>query len=213
MHQLLVTFLIGLLGVSLVSFVVLGLLNRRRTRHLARWANGKGMRFSAGDIFAVSRRYARFAIVGAGHSPQASNVTYGRCNGLPVRAFDFRYEIGHGTRRLTKHYGVIVIETDRPLPKALVWHETDVDCAPMPIRAANRRLDGWRFAGDERAALALVEACRMLQPEAVSAEAEGKALMFCMPLHRWKRDYVEHMDTIALIGDQIASRLAPPAGA
>ena len=85
-----IALLIGILIAAVVSFAVMAGMRARRTHTTARISNGLQMRFSPEDPFDVPRRYPDFVLIANGHSPQASNVTYGRLEGHRVRAFDFR---------------------------------------------------------------------------------------------------------------------------
>jgi len=209
-HNAFIVLLVGVLVASVVSFAIMGLLQRRRTRRIARKAHEMGMRFSSDDPFDMPRRYAGFALMGSGHSPKAGNVTYGRLDGQPVRAFDFRYEVGHGTRRLTRHYSVIVSETDTPTPPVLMWHEQDAECAPLAVRSSDRQTACWRYVGSEAIASALAEACMPLAEDGLSLQIFGTAVMFCVPKRRGGR-YTDRLGEVMAVVARIRS--SPTRGA
>ena len=197
--------LIGVLIASVVYFAVMGLVQRGRTRRLARTAHEMNMHFSADDPFDVPRRYAGFALLAAGHSLRASNVTYGRLDGTPVRAFDFRHELGHGTRRITEHYGVIVAETDVPVRPVLMWHERDAEAAPLAARDSQRRIGCWRLVGDEAFGSFLSEACGPLAADDASIQTYGTAVMVCVPIRRRQQEYANRLGDVLAIVRRIGS--------
>ena len=203
MHDAFILLMIGVLVAAVISFAIMGLLQRRRTRRLARKAHEMGMRFSPDDPFNVPRRYAGFAMIGCGHSPRASNVTYGRLDGQPIRAFDFRYEVGHGTRRLTRHYSVIVCEADSPMRPLLMWHEQDAECAPLALHGSDRRVACWRYAGSQAGASALAAVFGPLAEEGLSLQISGTAVMFCVPKRRRNQAYSDRLGDLAAIAARI----------
>lgn len=194
--QIAFTALLVLLSASMVSFVVMGVLQMRRTRALAGEAHRSRLRFSADDPFDVPLRYAGLALVRCGHSPRASNVTYGRVAGCPIRAFDFRYEVGHGMRRSARHYSVIVIETGLSLPGVTMWHEQDAQAAPLAVRVASTRLGCWFCLGSEALAAALGGACEPMAPDGVSVQTHGSVLMLCMPVRRRRQHYTDYLENV-----------------
>jgi hypothetical protein len=179
-----VILLFAVLAVAMAASAVLGLVQARRARALARAAHEAGFKFSPSDPFDVPRRYAGLALISSGHSPRASNVTHGRLKGLPVRAFDFTYEIGHGPRRVTRHYSVVVAETDRRLPPAIIWHVDDGEMSPLPARQPTARVGCWLCSGDEQFSRRLAEACRPVADQAVSAQTWETRVMLCAPVPR-----------------------------
>ena len=184
MQAIVIILLLGVLAGAMAFFAVMGMAQVRRTRALARRAHAMGMQFSEDDPFDVPRRYAHMALVGAGHSPRADNVTYGRLDALPVRAFDFRYEAGHGPRRVTRHYSVVAADADTDLPAAIIWHEDDKDFAPLQTNLLAARVDCWSCVGGSDFARELAEACRPLTGQPVSAETRGATMMLCVPVDK-----------------------------
>ena len=176
--------LVAVLVAAVASFIIMGLMQIRRTRALAREAHELGLRFSPGDPFDIPRRYAHFALIGSGHGPRASNVTHGRLSGRPVRAFDFRYEAGHGTQRVARHYNVIVLETDGDLPELWMWNDNDAESAPLRSASGPRRVACWTYTGDGELAGALSEALEPLGPDGTSFEANSTGLMIFTPVRR-----------------------------
>ena len=152
-----VAVLVGVLLAASVSFAVMGLGKMLRRRRLARDAHESGMKFFPDDPYDVPRRYADFAVVSSGHSPCANNVTAGRLGGRALRAFDFRCELGHGTRRLTRRYSVAVAETSLAQASLLMWHTGDAELAPMAARDMQGRVGQWSFRGSRALAEAVEE--------------------------------------------------------
>jgi hypothetical protein len=175
--------LIGVLGAAVLGLSALGLRQHFRAAALARWAHESGMHFSAEDTFELPRRCAAFALCSAGHSAQARNVTYGRLKGLPVRAFDFRYEVGHGTRRAARHYHVVLVE-EGVSPGVLMWNRRDAASAPPAARVSQGEAADWSFRGDSGQARRLGDLCLPLAGGGVSIEARADGLMLCFPTQR-----------------------------
>ena len=159
-----------------VGFAIGGWLQVRRRDRLARTAHEAGLLFSAEDPFDAPRRYVRFAMIGGGHSGRAANVTYGRVRGFAVRAFDFRYEVGHGTRRQGRRYAVIAVEDLGAFPPVLLWRRRDADLAPLAARQTAGRAGEWDCRGD-RAAQVVAQL-----PEALAAAVTGVEVLAAMEL-------------------------------
>ena len=162
---------------AVIAFVFMGLTMVRRTRRLARAAHERGMRFFRDDPYDVPRRYAGSAVISAGHSPRANNVIDGRFNGRPVRAFDFRCELGHGTRRMTRHYAVMAFEADRASEPLLMWQTSEEETPPLAARSPDGQLGRWQYRGNRRLAEALASSCEGLGDAPVSMEVRGTALI------------------------------------
>ncbi|MDP6546086.1 MAG: hypothetical protein QGH60_19060 [Phycisphaerae bacterium] len=198
------TFTLLLIGVliliaSVVSFVVMGIRQLCRTNLLAREAHEMDLHFSPSDLFEVPRRYGSFALISRGHGPRAYNVTHGHVRGVPVRAFDFRYEVGHATRRTTRHYAVIVVQTRIALGKLVMWHVDDARAAPLSSGTAVRRVDKWMCSGDLGLARALAEAKGPLDDRGASVEVRNETIMFCIPIEKRRQDYtvsLKHVDRV-----------------
>jgi len=150
MPPLPVTILITMLGlmvmVGLVVLMVMSLRQGRRRARLAKMAGELGFRYSREDPFDIPGRCAEFALVTAGHSPVAANMISGHLEGMAVRAFDFQYEVGHSARRMMRRYAVILLETESPLPRLLMWHSGDFP--PIPARQTTHVRGPWSIIGD-----------------------------------------------------------------
>ncbi len=182
--------LIGVLIASTVSFVVMGLRQLKRTRRLASKANEMDLRFSADDPFDIARRYAEFTLMHSGHSARAYNVAYGRTEGVPLREFDFRSELGHGTRRLTRHYCMVVLETHLRLPGVLMWKDTQ---APA-LQRCDGRLGLWNYRGSGAMADVLAGSCGKFADDGVSMEVREGVVLLCAPGRMRGRDYTTRLD-------------------
>ena len=77
MQNLFIVLLICVLAAAVGSFAVMAIRQHRRTARLAQKAYQLNMRFAAADPFDIPRRFSRFAVISAGHSPSASNASYG----------------------------------------------------------------------------------------------------------------------------------------
>lgn len=211
MQIVFLVLLILVLVAAVLAFAIMGALQSRRRAALARTTHEMGLRFAAEDPFDVPGRYGRFALIGAGHSPRAHNVSYGRVGGVRLRAFDFRYEVGHGTRRLTRRYRIVVFEIDRPMPPVLMWHERDLEAAPMPARADTHPLGPWRCRGDRAFAATLARACEAFADDAPSLQADDGMLLLALPEPRRRRARAWSLDRAeAVVRDVTAAAPTGP---
>lgn len=183
--------LAGVLLAGVVWFTILGLGQRRRATVLSRLANLAGMRFSREDPFDMPQVYGDLVLFASGHSRCASNVTFGRVAEKRIRACDFHYEIGHGMRRSTRHYGVVLVDAQTDLPAVLMWNEMDAVAAPLEVLQPDGRVRRWSYVGDGDLAAALAEACGELADQAVSIQTAGSILMMCMPIRNRARNYAD----------------------
>jgi hypothetical protein len=208
--QTLVTYiLLAVLAGSVVVFLVAAVLQHRRTGFLSSRATERGMRFSAADSFEVPRRYRLFTAISGGHSARASNMTYGRVDGWPVRAFDFRYEVGHGTHRETRHYGVLAVETDLPLPEALLWNEADAAEAPLPAVLGDGTVACWSYRGDDHLARVLGDAAVPLAGQRVSIESQGGVVLLAKPLPGAEDPYGDLLDRAEAVVEAVREAFGP----
>ena len=182
--------LVGVLLAAVVSFVVMGVGKVRRTRRLARAAHGHDMRFFPDDPYDAPRRYGEFAVISSGHSPRANNVTDGRLVGRGLRAFDFRCELGHGTRRTTRHYCVVVAEADCRVEDLLLWNDADAELAPLAARDSHGQVGPWSYQGPAGAAAAVAEASGGLGPRGASIEVRGSTVLVAAPARRGAGGYI-----------------------
>lgn len=169
------------LGGALVSFVVMGIRQSRHSRRLARRAQERGLRFSAADPFEIPERYQRFDLLSRGHAPRAIHVSHGRIGGRNLRAFEFSYEVGHGTRRSTCRYAVILLETAAAPGDVILWNHSDAERSPLRARDASERIGCWSFCGPAESARRWAAAMAPLGAEGVSLEIRGTAILFCLP--------------------------------
>jgi hypothetical protein len=180
--------LIGVLTGAVVAFLCMGIAKVRRTRRLAGLAHQRGMRFFPDDPYDVPRRYAGFAVVSGGHSPRANNVIDGRLEGRPVRAFDFRCELGHGTRRTTRHYAVIALEAERASEPLLMWHADNAETPPLATDCADGQVGQWRYRGSRQLAEAMAESCKLLDEAPANIEIRDAVLVVATPAREHARD-------------------------
>lgn len=139
--------LIGILGVAGLVMLALGLVQWNRGRQMARAANELALNFSTEDPFDLPRRYAAFSLMQAGHSTQANHVLFGRLKGMLVRAFDLRYEAGHGTQRQMCRQTVITVEDDWNHPTSVIWSPA-FDCPVLLMSDYVKLPSGWQVMGD-----------------------------------------------------------------
>lgn len=169
--------LLGSLAAGIGALAYLGLSQRRRRLRLAQVAHHLGMRFSASDPFQISHRYGGFVLSSAGHSPLADNVIYGRYEGWNLRAFDYRFEAGHGTQRMVRRYSVIVADTDLVLPRTLLWHAQDDELLPLAVGRACEPAGPWAVVEGGPDAPAVAKAFAEFAAEPVNLQTDGSTVI------------------------------------
>jgi len=179
MQSVLIGLLMAVVLASVVAMVVTSLRQYRRRMRLGQLASQHGLRFSVDDPFDVPRRYADFALIASGHSPAASNFIFGHIEGLPVREFDFQYEVGHGTRRLTRRYGVILLEMPSDPGSLLMWHEDD--SPPVSAGQACQQFGPWSFCGARTLAEAVAATGQDLFDKGGCVEVRRSVMLLAVP--------------------------------
>lgn len=147
----------NLLQWVLMSFLVLaaallmgvGLAQRRHRGALARLAEQLGLRLAVRDFMGLPARYARCLLMQAGHSAYAQNILFGRLGNCFLRAFDYRFEVGHGPQRQSCRLTVVAGETQRQRPSAAVWREAPAAAALVCMERLATSPQGDRWVGDE----------------------------------------------------------------
>jgi hypothetical protein len=193
-----------------ISFLAMGMVQWYRARELAGFSHERSLRFSRDDPFELPVRFGQFALLACGHSPSASNVAYGQCGAWSVKAFDFRYEVGHGTRRMGRYYSVVLIDTSLFLPEVLMWNTADADNAPLGVRQNDGQTGCWVYTGNGVLAEILKDAAGSLGQRGLSLQAHGCVLLLALPTGRRKHlRYNDWLDE----GLEIADRLERSEGA
>lgn len=196
-----------------VSFVVMGIRQSRHTRRLSRQAQDRNLHFSPDDPFDIPERYHRFALLSCGHSPRATNVTHGRLDALPVRAFEFRYEIGHGTRRATCRYAVVIVDMQTQADDLMMWNRSDAEQAPLETRQVHGEAGCWSFTGAANLADRLAHAAGELAAEGLSLQVQGSEVLFCIPASRQRgRDYFTWLAEAARLAEAVQHPTNPANG-
>jgi hypothetical protein len=196
MQMILMTFMVCVLAAAVVLSAVMGIRQHLRMGRLACAASERSMKFSPQDPFQVPVRYAEFALISAGHSPHADNVTYGRLGGVPVRAFDFRCEAGHGTRRMDRSYGVIVVESQAPVADLLMWNVLDAQAAPQACLLNDGRQGYWTLCGPAATADKVASCAGGLGPRGASLEFHRGSMMLCIPMRKPADSYMDWMEQV-----------------
>ncbi len=196
MRYLLTSLLVILLAGVVVGFMVLGLRQRWRRRRLVQRCGASGLDFVPNGPFGAPRQYGDFALMSAGHSPRAENVARGRCSGGRLQAFDLSYEVGHGIRRSSRNYVVVVVEGEYQLGDVLMWHHDDAAGAPLQAAQAERAMTPWVFRGDTATAERLAKVSGDLGGLSASLQALRGVLMICAPAGQ--RDTYERLSAAAV---------------
>ncbi len=166
---------------TVAYIVVMGIRQWLRARTLSRLAGELQLRFTREDPFDLAESLRDFALMNSGHSCRASHVSHGRLGEMPVRAFNLRYEVGHGTRRLTRHYSVIVADLQRDLPPVLMWNQHDAENMPADIHQVDRQVGCWACTGSGILADTVKDGVTALAEEGLSVEVRGRAAMLALP--------------------------------
>ena len=169
----------------MIVLVWMGWSRRRRLMALARTAHEMGMRFSPDDPFDMTRHYSEFVLASAGHSGRAENVIFGRYEGWILRTFDYYFEVGHGTRRLSRRYSVIATDTDLDLPDLLMWSADDTDHVPLAVGDPVGRAGQWMVISGMKFAPTMAEAFGNYSDKPVDLQINNRSVMICSPV-RWK---------------------------
>lgn len=211
--------LVGVLIATVITVVIMGSIQVRRIRLLRKEASRLGMEFSVEDSFQTVFRGRDFDLIRNGHSPHADNVTFGRLeHKYLIRAFDFRYEIGHGTGRITRRYGVLVSEIDRNLPDLLMWHEAYQEDAPWELQTQGSKLDCWQVGGEVDFSRWMVQiGGNYLKENRLSMQTRGRMVMCFSPLDDYRKCYSEQIIWLSQFLDGIShyrdeNSPVPPAG-
>ena len=181
MRHLLTSLLVVLLVGGVIGFAILGLRQRWRRRRLAMRCAARELEFVPNDPFNAPCYFSDFALMSAGHNPRAQNVSQGPLNGWRLRAFDLGYEVGHGIRRNSRQYSVLVLEGAHDLSDVLMWHRDDASGAPMRAAQGERLIGPWVFSGDAATASRLSHACEVLTGVQASLQVVRGVLMICAP--------------------------------
>jgi len=195
-QQYVIFLLVAVLVIAMLSFVVMGVRQRQRRYALRKAAVEMGLAFSSADAEALPLKYDNLAMVGIGHSRRAENIASGSIGHWRVRIFDFRFEVGHGVRRLTRHYCVSLTDLPEHNGDVLMWHSRDIDHAPLRLKASGQTAGQWIYLGDEAAAHRLAHACASLADSETSMELSANVLMVCCPAGNSPNAYVQIMQTL-----------------
>ncbi len=184
MHTPAITLLsIGLIVMAGVLLWLGGKQHARR-RRLAERARQRGLEFAAGDSQRLVLSYEDMALLCAGHSRRVENVISGRLDSWTIRAFDFRFDVGHGLRRMRRLYHVVLVDLGQLLDPVLMWHVDDLRRAPFLVRQCDQRMGGWLYSGSEMLARRLGHACAGLERCHVSMQIREQWLVLSCPASR-----------------------------
>lgn len=202
--------------VAVATFAVMGILQARRRVKLASLANELGLRFSEEDPFDVNRRYGEFALFGSGHSLVAENFAYGQLDLWPFRAFDFNYEAGHGTSRITRRFGVLLLELPQSLAPLLLWQNSQACSFSV---APDGQVPPWSYIGQAHLAKAAMAAFESVQDHCPCFEVQGNRLMLAVPQRGRDCSHLTEMasllaavrEYLKVCGLNVIMRQSPPA--
>jgi hypothetical protein len=193
--------LVILLGALTGVFSFMGLRHRRRGQRIAEFVASIGMEYRRTDVHRLAGGHEDLALLSAGHARRAENIAWGRMGGVPTIAFDFRYEIGHGLQRMTRFYSVVILDLPHTIDPVLLWHEGDLEWAPLLAKLAEHQLDRWVFSGDGDQAQRMARACGPLGSLPVSVQILDGMLMFCCPTRTEGTEYerlLKNAESVAL---------------
>ena len=179
---------------AIIVVIVMSVRLFYRTLSIARYADKAGLSFSREDGFEIPLKFGFFVFFSCGHSPRVSNIVYGRMNGSSIYAHDFCYEVGHGTRRLTRYYRVVIIDVPEVSSDLLMWNDIDAAAAPMSIRQISGRYGNWSYAGRRELAECLWHEFSEIADCGVSFEITGGHLLLCVPFAHGKE--IQHSELV-----------------
>jgi hypothetical protein len=148
--------LMAFLALAAALLTGVGLDQRRRRGRLARLAEQLGLRLSVRDFMNLPARYARCLLMQAGHSAYAQNILFGRLKNCFLRAFDYRFELGHGPQRQASRLTVVAGETQRWRPTTAIWRDRPATAALVCMEGLTAAPDDSRWVGDEASARELL---------------------------------------------------------
>lgn len=212
MQTLIVMLLFGAMGLTLVVFAVRGMRQQRRTVALARKVEQRGMRFSAEDPFNLIGRHGMFALMEGGHSGLANNVTHGLLGSVPVRAFDFQMECGHGTRRTIHRCLAVIVEFDRAIPELLMWRTETPQGSLLPAQFGGDQRGPWTYRGNRELAMALGETAAF-RSEGGGLQCLGNAMIVWSQAVSWRDDYIRLFPLIEQVVRLLRQREPVPSDA
>jgi len=173
--------LIAILGVATLTLAGMALSQWRRRVAWRRAAGECDLKFSLQDIFDLPRRYAGLSLMQAGHSAYADNLIYGRLDEWFLRAFDYRFEAGHGPQRVTRRYCVVAAETQLSLAGASAWRDVELDSPAALLSMGPSPAAGWHAAGDAGVAAALAACWPAEGAKAIWIQANEGVVLFATP--------------------------------
>lgn len=170
------TLLVLALLVTILVFCAKGLARLKRESVLAGKAAALSLSFTREDSGDLPGHFPGFSLMSCGHSRRAYNIAHGQVDGCEVQAFDFRYEIGHGSRRRTRHHGVIMVRL-RLDGRVCMWSGADVEHFPLIIDRIEGSVGNWSYAGNRQLAERLSERIGELASSRASIELRREWLM------------------------------------
>ena len=194
MNASVIVLLVGMLALMTGAFVFLGHQQYRRRHVVSEFVTQRGMEYRRTDVHRLAGGYEDLAVLSAGHARRADNVAWGRSGDFPMVAFDFRYEVGHGLRRMTRFYAVVVVDMRTTIAPVLMWHQADLEGAPLHAKLSDRREAPWVFSGDVDVAARLAAACKPLDELTPSMQVLDGVLLLCCPAQRSGQEYTRLLD-------------------
>jgi hypothetical protein len=208
----LVILVVALLA-AVVSFLTMGVRDAARSRAMGRQCARRGLRFDRDDPYDIPLRYGDFALLAGGHSPRATNVAHGQTPYGALRAFDFRYEVGHGARRATRCYSVVVVDSPQPRPRALLWNGDDLEQGPLALAHPDGQTGRWVHQGGGELAGRIAQAACPLDEQGLSVQTRGTRMMLFWPTRgRRTKQYTAWLDSIEQLLAVLQDDPAPPNG-
>ena len=206
---------IAMMAVLAVSFFavviacsILGVRLFYRSRKLSLLSTKMGLKFSREDLDNLSLKYHEFALFALGHSPRASNIMNGLIDARNVCAFDLRYEIGHGTRRVCRYYQVLVVELSGDYSDLVMWNDQDIGVVPLVIRKIDGRVGCWTYAGNEQYAMVIMDIAADLADTGMCLQVKDNRLLMCIPVLAGKNYAVWLRQSLALVSELSTRKIA-----
>jgi len=198
----------SILVVAIIVFLVMALRQVRRSRLLARLAHTEKMRFASEDPFNTPATCGELEIMQSGHNPRACNVIHGYRNGVDLRGFDYCYEIGHGPRRMTKSFYVVLVHLTFSFDEAvMLWNSADSGKVPDMLPGPGR-VGQWYYRGPQRSAESLAKLYEPVAKGPARVEARGDWLMLALRSRLRARDVISLIDKTVTLTKKLDPAMA-----
>ncbi len=190
------------LVLAIGGYIVMGIRRHVSMNDLKRHAARRGVQFSHEDPISILQQQGQFSLLSSGHSPQVCDVMHGRIAQQVLSAFDFRYEVGHGTRRMTRRYHVALLHLPHTCDDLLLWSQGDDSGCPLAVLGKGKTFGAWRYVGSREQAERLAALVQDVSLPAACLEVRGESLLMAVSNPRRRQEYTLWVDKALAIASQ-----------